>query len=149
MTTHKNSSMAMGRWIALGAMLAASCLLSGCAFSNNSSSTGSGVAPASGVHISGKVYGGQQPVSGSTIQLYTVGTLGPASTSTPLLTTTVTTNSSGQFSIAGDFACTSASEVYLVATGGNAGSGNNAALSMMAVAGTMQLHQFVHLHQHE
>jgi trimeric autotransporter adhesin len=87
----------------------------------------------------GKVHGGQQPVSGSTIQLYAVGTTGDGSPATPLLTQAVTTDSNGDFNITGDYSCpSSASLVYLVATGGNPGLAagtNNAALAMMAALG--------------
>jgi hypothetical protein len=49
----------------------------------------------------GSVHGGQQAVSGSTIQLYAVGTTGDGSAATPLLTQAVTTDASGDFNIAG------------------------------------------------
>jgi streptogramin lyase len=128
-------SMAMDRTAALGAMLAAAGFLSGCALSNGSGSKVAGTVPVAAAHLSGTVFGGQQPVTASTIQLYSVGTLGPGSTSTPLLTKTVTTDNGGGFSITSDYSCASATEVYIVATGGNAGSGNNTALSLMAVLG--------------
>ena len=87
----------------------------------------------------GVVHGGQQPVSGATIQLYAVGSAGDGSASTPLLTQVVTTDSGGSFSITNDYTCPSPSSlVYLVATGGNPGlSGNvtNPALAMMTVLG--------------
>ena len=87
------------------------------------------------VRISGAVHGGQQPISGATIQLYSVGTTGTASTATPLIASTVTTNPGGGFSITGTYSCTSATEVYIVATGGNSGSGTNSAISEMAALG--------------
>ena len=87
------------------------------------------------VQISGTVHGGQQPISGATMQLYAVGTTGIASTSAPLISTTVMTNASGQFTLTGTYSCTSATQVYLVATGGNSGSGANTAISEMAALG--------------
>jgi trimeric autotransporter adhesin len=85
------------------------------------------------------VYGGQQPVSGSTLQLYAVGTTGDGSPATPLLTQTVTSDANGNFTITGAYTCPSASTlVYVTATGGNPGlsSGtNNAALALMAALG--------------
>ena len=45
-----------------------------------------------GARVSGTVFGGQQPVTGSSIQLYTVGTTGDASAATPLISATVTTS---------------------------------------------------------
>jgi hypothetical protein len=99
--------------------------------------------------MSGTVHGGQQGVAGSLIQLYTVGNTGNGSVATPMLTTPVTTDSSGFFSITSDYACgksytgatltNSSNQVYIVATGGNPGlaSGtNNQALVMMAALGT-------------
>jgi len=118
------------------AALLASLLLSGCAFSGNSSSS-STTSPITGqARISGSVFGGQQPVSGSTVQLYTVGTTGIGSASTALISTTVTSGAQGQFAITGDYSCTSATQVYITATGGNAGSGTNTNLTMMAALGS-------------
>jgi hypothetical protein len=97
------------------ALTAASLLLSGCAFSGHSTG-GSGGGTTTQVHLSGSVFGGQQPVVGSTIQLYTVGTTGVASSSTPLLTTPVTSVAGGAFNITGDYTCTSATQVYITAT---------------------------------
>jgi hypothetical protein len=98
-----------------------------------------GMSMAGPADISGVVRGGQQPVAGATIQLYAAGTGGDGSAATPLITTSVTTNSSGSFDITGLYVCpTAASEVYLVATGGNPGltSGTtNAQIAMMAALG--------------
>jgi hypothetical protein len=86
--------------------------------------------------ISGQVHGGQQPVADATIQLYTVGTSGVGSASTPLLTQTVTTDASGNFSIANLFSCTDATLVYVTATGGNPGvSSNNPNIALMTALG--------------
>lgn len=86
--------------------------------------------------ISGQVHGGQQPVVGATIQLYTVGTSGVGSASTPLLTQTVTTDAGGNFSIANLFSCTDATLVYITATGGNPGvSSNNPNIALMTALG--------------
>lgn len=109
--------------------------------------------------VSGSVRGGQSPVTGSTIQLYTVGTTGDGSAATPLITTmTVTTSDgsgnatnsnanagngfnslpAGSFTITGDYSCATGAEVYLVSTGGNPGLSagtNNAALALMAALG--------------
>ena len=86
--------------------------------------------------IGGTVHGGQQPVAGATIQLYTVGTTGDGSAATPLISATVTTDANGAFNITGDYSCSAATQVYLVATGGNPGlSGNNPNLAMMTALG--------------
>ncbi len=90
--------------------------------------------------ISGHVHGAQQPVANSTIQLYAANTTTLRGASTPLLTTTVTTNSAGNFTITGDYTCpTPNTLVYIVATGGNPGlpgSANNTGLALMAALGT-------------
>jgi hypothetical protein len=87
----------------------------------------------------GVVHGGQQPVSGATVQLYTVGTSGDGSAATALLAPAVTTDANGGFTLTGKYTCPSASAlVYVVATGGNPGLGgtvNNAALALMAALG--------------
>ena len=126
--------------------------LAGCAGSPEAGSSHS-------LRVSGVVQGGQQVVTGSTIQLYAVGTTGDGSAATPLLTTTVTTSdgshnasnsnanagngfnslAAGSFTITGDFTCPApGTEVYLVSTGGNPGltaGTNNSALAMMAALG--------------
>lgn len=114
-------------------------LLSGCSLSRFSDpSTATSALP----QISGRVHGGQQPVSGATIQLYAANTTASKGLSTPLLTTTVVTDASGNFSITHGYTCpTPTTLVYLVATGGNPGLGgtvNNSALALMAVLGTCE-----------
>jgi hypothetical protein len=108
--------------------------------------------------VSGSVFGGQNPVSGSRIQLYAVGTAGDGTTATPLINATLTSSDgsglpnnnanagnanntlpAGSFTITGAYTCPSATaEVYLVATGGNPGlpaGSNNPNLSLMAALG--------------
>jgi hypothetical protein len=114
-----------------------------------------------GAAISGQLRGGQQPVSAATIQLYSVGTTGDGSVSTPLLTQTVTSSDgtgaqnsnanagnkmntlpAGGFDITGDYTCPAGSQVYIVALGGNPGLApgtNNSALAMMAALGPCPL----------
>ncbi|HEY6374296.1 MAG TPA: choice-of-anchor D domain-containing protein [Edaphobacter sp.] len=86
----------------------------------------------------GSVHGGQQPVSGATIQLYAVGSSGDGSAATPLLTNSATSDANGNFSISSYSCPTAASLVYIVASGGNPGLApgtNNTALNMMAALG--------------
>ena len=112
--------------------VAAGVFLSGCA-------TNSPIQPIAAIKgMSGAVHGGQQPISGATIQLYTVSTSDVDPSSTPLLTAPVASDSSGNFSITGLYTCPSAgSLVYLVATGGSPGSGiTNAQIALMAAIGT-------------
>ncbi len=136
-------------------LVSASFSLTGCQAAESS-----GLAPsvpaAAAAGVSGSVFGGQQPVSGSALQLYAVGTTGDGSAATALISANVTTSDgsgqansnanagnannslpTGSFTLTGDFTCPSApSEVYLVARGGNSGFGtNNAALTLMAGLG--------------
>lgn len=89
--------------------------------------------------IQGRVHGGQPAVQGATIQLYAANTTAYAGPATPMLTTTVTTNNFGGFTITGDYSCPSpTAQVYLVATGGNPGLApgtNNTGIAMMAALG--------------
>ena len=72
--------------------------------------------------ISGTVHGGQQPVSGATIQLYAANTTTSKGISTALLTHPPTSASNGTFTITDTNYCPApGSLVYLVATGGNPG----------------------------
>ncbi len=117
------------------APVALACMLSGCA-TGGDSTVGTRTGTTGATRLTGSVFGGQQPVSGALIQLYSVGTTGTGSTSAALISTTVTSNASGGFAITGDYSCASATQVYLTATGGNAGSGVNSALSLMAFLGS-------------
>ncbi len=123
-----------GRVAALGAATAATLIATGC---SGGFSTSSAPVSVVGVNMHGSVHGGQQPVTGASLQLYAANQTGYGAAAFPLLTTAVTTDNSGSFSITGDYTCPSASsQVYLVATGGNSGSGTNAALSLMAALGS-------------
>ncbi len=90
--------------------------------------------------LRGAVHGGQQPVSGASIQLYAAGATGYGSAAATLLTSAVASDASGNFTITGLYTCPSAStQVYLVASGGNPGltpGTNNSALAMMAALGS-------------
>lgn len=127
--------------------------------------TGCGAGPivtsSGAVHIQGLVHGGQQPVSGATIQLYAAGTGGNGQAASPLIPTSqaiyslggangcnaatqtcyssVLSDAGGNFTITGDYTCPASNpQVYLVATGGNPGINGlstNPALSMMAIVG--------------
>ena len=57
---------------------------------------------------------------------------------TPTPLASVTTNTSGQFTVANVSCPTPASQVYAVASGGDSGFGNNAALHLLAVLGECQ-----------
>lgn len=95
--------------------------------------------------VTGRTMGGQQPISGSHVFLFAAQSTGngPGAYGTnavSLLTTSggyVTTDSTGSFSITGDYTCTAGSQVYAVAIGGSPSSGapNNSAISLMTAIG--------------
>ena len=125
--------------IAIAACTVAAALLTGCGTGLAPSVNEAASASAGTGRIQGAVHGGQQPVSGSTIQLYAVTTEGYNAPATALLTVPVTTAANGTFSITGDYSCTGVDQVYIVATGGNpglAGNTNNGALALMAALGS-------------
>ncbi len=88
--------------------------------------------------FSGMVRAGALPMVGSSVQLYAAGATGNGSAPAPLLSSPVTTDSTGAFVIASSAPCPySNSVLYLVARGGSAGAAgtsNNAAV-MTAVLG--------------
>jgi hypothetical protein len=144
--------------------VSALCLLSsllGCSMGPSSAKSVSPVTALTAKEVQGHVHGGQQAVSGATIQLYAAGT--PASGggygvgATALIptgsyspggqpgctggncTTLPHTDANGNFSITGDYTCpASVSQIYIVASGGNPGLGgtvNNTNLAMLAALG--------------
>lgn len=115
----------------VAAALSASLLSAGCGAGAPSTISG----PV-GLHLSGSVFGGQQPVIGATIQLYTVGTTATGAASTALITgAPVLTVAGGSFSITLTYSCTNATQVYIVARGGDPGAGVNSASAMAAALG--------------
>jgi len=126
-------------------------VLSGVAFGGGLLLVGCGVTTPTtpltvqGSALHGNVHGGQQAVSGASIQLYAAGATGYGSAATYssgtslLGTNVVTSDANGNFSISNDYTCPTAStEVYLVATGGNPGlgvGGNNPNLALMTALG--------------
>lgn len=97
---------------------------------------GSGAFSSSASGIRGSVHGGQQPVAGAVIQLYTVSITADGGSSIALLGHPETTDVNGAFSITGSYSCSQASLVYLTATGGNPGLGaTNKNLALMTALG--------------
>jgi hypothetical protein len=109
-------------------------LLAGCGMGMNQMSTVTPnmVSPA----VTGRTYGGQQPVVGSTISVVEMGTSGYGSNGIVLASTI--TDSNGNFSFApGAYTCPqSDTPVYLLGIGGNAGAGNNGSAVEAAALGT-------------
>lgn len=81
--------------------------------------------------MTGRVMGGTTAISGSTVNIYAAGSdYGSGAT----LLETETTNSQGEFSLT--FPCSPVNKnIYITATGGNAGAGANSAIGLMLVAG--------------
>ncbi|SNS24074.1 hypothetical protein SAMN05421770_101132 [Granulicella rosea] len=105
------------------------------------STTSATALASSGIH--GYVHGGQQPVSGGSIQLFAVGSSGYRSVATSLMNsgTTVTTGSDGSFNVTGKYTCPTANPAaltYMTASFGNPGlaaGANNTKLVLMAALG--------------
>ena len=89
--------------------------------------------------LRGRVIGGQQPVTGSAIQLYAVSAAADGAFSTSLLSNAVASDSGGNFTITGAYTCPSASSlVYITAIGGNPGLSpgtSNPALALLTALG--------------
>ncbi len=81
---------------------------------------------------SGWVMGGQQPVIGAVVKLYAAGASAGVA---PTLLAKATTDSAGAFNIASLTCPAPTSQVYYVASGGNAGAGANSALHLLAALG--------------
>jgi hypothetical protein len=111
---------------------ATSSQLTGSSSSGSTTTTSTGTATS--VTLQGRVKGGQYPVSGATVTLYAASTSGYGGASS-VLENTVTTKSDGTFTLTGTYTCTSDQQLYVVATGGNPGSGTNSNLSLMAAIG--------------
>ncbi len=116
-------------------LLLTAALLSGCGMGLQGSGSVAGAA------VQGRIIGGQQPVSGATIQLYEASNLGYGAASKPLVLTTVLTDSGGGFTLTNLYSCTNqTTQVYLVATGGNPGLTtlpvvNNTSIALIAALG--------------
>jgi sugar lactone lactonase YvrE len=115
-------------------------IASGCGTSSAPANTGNGGTGTGGTGASfgGKVMAGSQPVSGAMVQVYAAGGAGYGSASTALLTSALTTNSAGGFTVPAGYSCASSTQVYVVVRGGVASSGStsNSSLAMMAALGS-------------
>ena len=118
--------------LAAVALSATGLLMSGCAGFN---ATSAGPVQVSMATMNGSVHGGQQPVSGATVQLYQAGTTGYGTGALALIAGGVVTDGGGGFTLTGKYSCTSGSQLYVTATGGNPGGGTNSALSLIAAIG--------------
>ncbi len=83
------------------------------------------------------IQGGQKPIVGASVSMYAAGTTGYGTGAVSILngSTSVVTDAKGSFSIS-SYTCPSAtSQVYLIATGGDAGSGENSRIVLMSALG--------------
>jgi len=108
--------------------LSVSFLLTGCGF--GSQGVELGVQSAS---VSGRVMGGQSPITGATLSIYSFGTGGYGLAGSELATTT--TDNSGNFTF-NTFACPqSNTPIYMLSVGGNTGGGVNPAAVLAVTLG--------------
>ena len=110
-------------------------LLAGCGASNFTTPTAVATAPVPlAAHgIKGTVHGGQQPVAGSTIQVYAAATTGYGAAAIPVGPSSQTATD-GTFST-GTINCTTGTYLYILATQGDAGAGNNVNLRLFTPLG--------------
>ena len=133
MRTNLSNSRATQKPTLCAATLAMTALaITGCGIGGTTAP--SGPVMVAGSALSGTVHGGQSPVKTSTIQLYAAGTTGYGSAASLLASTA--TDTSGNFAITAPYTCPSGGQVYITATQGDSGSGNNPNLAMMAALGT-------------
>jgi len=90
-----------------------------------------------GVSFSGKAMAGSQAIVGATVQVYAAGAAGNGSASTALLTSTLTTDAAGAFTVPAGYACpVAASQLYVLVRGGQvAGAPDNSAITLASVPG--------------
>jgi hypothetical protein len=107
---HKRPVLGLRSTLLATTTTAALALLAGCA--NSSAGTGVKSATPAALKLTGRVYGGQNPVAGASIQLYTVGTAGLGSASTGMIAAPLpTTDAGGNYSIGGVYGdCTGSRE---------------------------------------
>jgi NHL repeat len=145
------------RWIvaAGGALFAMT--LAGCGSGSAVTMTQNPITPTvTGPH--GEAYGGQQPVTGMSLQLYAAGSGGYGTAAATVFSTPVTTDSNGDFSFPSGWSCPAGNpNVYLVGTGGDPVAGNtggntsaNPNLALMVALGPCNsLTSSTHIHMNE
>src|ERR1039457_6376274 len=83
--------------------------------------------------FAGKAMAGKQPLIGAAVQLYAAGSGGNGSAATALLSTSLTTDANGTFTVPAAYPCPSAeAQIYVVARGGKPGAAAspNAAIAL-------------------
>lgn len=120
------------KFVLCGALLTPALLLAGCGMDTMSGPAMNMESPA----LSGRAFGGQQPIANAIIEVLAMGTTGYGSQATLLASTT--SDSNGNFSFAsGAYACPqSDTPVYLMGIGGDSGAGPNPYIVTAAGLGT-------------
>jgi sugar lactone lactonase YvrE len=106
-----------------------------------------GTPPLSDGGLTGVVATGQKGIAGAHVYLLAANTAGYGQASVSLLNAVetaasdsvgayVATDSFGNFSMSGDYTCSSGQQLYIYAAGGNSGSGANPALGLLAAIGS-------------
>ena len=131
----------MRRWVrrelaAAGAACGLLALLTGCG-SGGTTQTQPPPNGYAGVAFGGKAQAGTQPIVGATVHLYAAGTSGNASAATSLLTSVVTTDATGTFSVPAGYECPAgASQLLVTITGGKVGTASdNSAIALATAPG--------------
>jgi hypothetical protein len=80
---------------------------------------------------------GKLPIVGAAVQLYAAGTTGNGSAGTAMLTSAVTTDANGAFTVPAGYACpAAASQLYVIVRGGQVGTAaTNAAITLATAIG--------------
>lgn len=119
-------------------MLAAAVLplLTGCGVTMTSTVAPVTTSPATAVTYTGRVMGGQQPVSGASVYLVAAAAYGSyGGPSNPASYASTSTDSSGHFSLTSSLNCQANLPMYILVLSGDAGGGTNGSLAEMAALG--------------
>jgi hypothetical protein len=119
-------------------MLAAAVLplLTGCGVTTTTAIAPITTSPAATVTYTGRVMGGQQPVSGASVYLVAAAAYGSyGGPSNPASYASASTDSSGHFSLTSSLNCQANLPMYILVLSGDAGGGTNGSLAEMAALG--------------
>ncbi|WP_158822776.1 S-layer family protein [Granulicella sp. S156] len=102
---------------------------------SSSAATATYTVTTNGLPLAGVVSSGAKFINGAKVQLYAAGQLGYGSAGTAV-GTAVTTDSSGAFTLNYNCPAAPGDQMYVVATGGDSGSGANSGIALLAALGT-------------